>query len=147
MDKQEELRQWFSIAAQDLALAEHAFKTMHPAPYEQICFHCQQSAEKDLKGFLVLNNIEPPKIHDLPPLLEMCADIESSFSLLTAKCTFVTKYGVMPRYPIELQIYENDVRLALRYAKDIKDFVREKIGGNEDFAVDDGADSSELGEP
>jgi len=134
MDKQEELRQWFSIAAQDLALAEHAFKNMYPAPYEQICFHCQQSAEKDLKGFLVLNDIEPSKIHDLPPLLAMCTDKELSFSILSAKCAFMTRYGVMPRYPNELQIYEDDVKVALRYAKDIKDFVQEKIANSADSA-------------
>jgi HEPN domain-containing protein len=136
MDKQEELRQWFSIAEHDLAIAEHAFKNMHPAPLEQICFHCQQSVEKDLKGFLVLNGVEPPKIHDLPPLLEMCADKDTSFSLLKAKCTFMTKYGVIPRYPSELQIYEDDVKVALRYAKDIKDFVQEKTGGSADSAME-----------
>ena len=53
----------------------------------------------------------------------MCEDIDASFSTLIPKCSFVTQYGVMPRYPNELQVYEADVRVALRYAKDIRAFV------------------------
>ena len=51
MDKQEELLQWFKIAKLDLMSAEHLFNTMHPTPDEIICYHCQQSMEKDLKVF------------------------------------------------------------------------------------------------
>ncbi|WP_282433370.1 HEPN domain-containing protein [Desulfosporosinus sp. FKA] len=29
---------------------------MHPAPLEIICYHCQQSAEKYLKGYIALND-------------------------------------------------------------------------------------------
>jgi HEPN domain-containing protein len=123
MDKTEELRQWFEIAHNDLALAEHAFNTMHPTPDEQICFHCQQSAEKYLKGFLVTNNIDPPAIHDLDQLRKLCEQINPSFNTLLAICIVLTQYGVMPRYPNELQITEADVRIALQYAKDIKAFV------------------------
>jgi hypothetical protein len=36
----------------DLESAEVLARTMHPAPFEVISFHCQQSAEKDLKGFI-----------------------------------------------------------------------------------------------
>jgi HEPN domain-containing protein len=28
---------------------------MHPTPVEVICYHCQQSAEKYLKGYIVLH--------------------------------------------------------------------------------------------
>jgi len=56
MDKQEELRQWFSLAEQDLSVAKNSAITMHPMPVERICNLCQQSAEKDLKGYLFLIN-------------------------------------------------------------------------------------------
>ncbi|GHV82927.1 hypothetical protein AGMMS50212_02670 [Spirochaetia bacterium] len=123
MDKAEELRQWFEIANNDLALAEHAFNNMRPTPDEQICFLCQQSAEKYLKIFLVSNNIDPPHIHDLEELRKMCEQINNTFNVLQIKCVIISKYGVMPRYPNELQITDTDVRIALQYAKDIKDFV------------------------
>jgi HEPN domain-containing protein len=127
MDKAEELRQWFDIADKDIAIAEQAFNTMHPIPDEPICFHCQQAVEKHLKGFLVFHNIEPPKIHDLIRLLALCNDIDNGFSALQAKCSVLSRYGVMPRYPTELQIYADDVRIALQYAKDIKTFIEAKI--------------------
>jgi HEPN domain-containing protein len=95
---------------------------MHPVPDEIVCFHCQQSAEKDLKGFLVKRDIEPPKIHNLLDLLRMCQEIIPDFSILSAKCTFLNQYGVMPRYPSDLQITSDDVKIALRYARDIKEF-------------------------
>jgi HEPN domain-containing protein len=123
MDKTEEFQPWLDIAAQDLDTAIYLEANMHPSPDEIICFLCQQSAEKHLKAFLVINNIEPPRIHDLIKLLSSCNDINSSFSELRIKCVVLNQYGVMPRYPNELQITEADVRVALQYARDIKDFI------------------------
>jgi HEPN domain-containing protein len=123
MDRAEELRQWFNIPSRDLRSAEYLATMRHPTPDELICNLCQQSAEKYLKAFLFLNKIDPPKIHDLMPLLKACEEIKSDFSILMPKCASLTKYGVLPRYPHELQITSDDVKLALRYAKDIKEFV------------------------
>jgi HEPN domain-containing protein len=123
MDRTEELRQWFSISNDDLKTAEHLANNMHPVPEEIVCFHCQQSIEKDLKGYLLYNSIVAPKIHDLTGLLELCEKANANFASLLEKCNYVNKYSVLPRYPHELQITSNDVKLALRYAKDIKQFV------------------------
>jgi HEPN domain-containing protein len=128
MDRAEELRQWFALALQDLTLADHAATTMHPTPDERICNLCQEAAEKHLKGFLFLNHIEPPKIHDLVALRKMCEELAPEFSILQSKTQFLTQYGVMPRYPNELQITHDDMKLALRYAKDIKEFVLSVCG-------------------
>ena len=42
--------EWLRFANMDLDAAKFSFKTMHPAPLEIICFHCQQAAEKFLKS-------------------------------------------------------------------------------------------------
>jgi len=42
---------------------------IHPIPVVIICYHCQQSGEKYLKGYLVLKDVEPPKTHDLRVLV------------------------------------------------------------------------------
>jgi HEPN domain-containing protein len=123
MDRDEELRQWFALALQDLTLAEHAANTMHPTPDERICNLCQQAAEKYIKGFLFINHIEPPKIHDLVALRKMCEEFAPDFSILSTKTQSLTQYGVIPRYPNELQITTDAMKLALRYANDIKEFV------------------------
>jgi HEPN domain-containing protein len=123
MDRQEELRQWFSLAKQNLEVAKHLLATFHPAPVEIICNNCQQSAEKYLKGYLFINNIEPPKTHNLVDLLDMCANIQPDFSIFERKCDFLTNFGVMPRYPNELQIIEDDAKADIRFAEEIKEFV------------------------
>ena len=128
MDREEELRQWFSHANDDLRFAEHGL-SLYPTPDEPMCCLSQQAAEKFLKAFLFLNYIEPPKTHDLPPLLEICEKIEPKFSELTKKCFFLTKFAVAPRYPNELQITPEDAKIAIKYAKEIKIFV-EKICEN-----------------
>ena len=48
----EESQEWQRIAAMDLSTAEYLLG-MSPLPIEIICYHCQQSAEKYLKGYLV----------------------------------------------------------------------------------------------
>jgi HEPN domain-containing protein len=127
MDNTKEATRWFKIADEDMALAEHAATTMHPTPDELICFHCQQCVEKYLKGFLVFHGEEPPKIHDLERVEKLCEAVDTSFSLLVTKATILSQYGVMPRYPNELQISADDVKIALCYAKDIRQFVRERL--------------------
>ena len=128
MDKEEELRQWFSHANNDLRFAEHGL-SLYPTPDEPICCLCQQSAEKYFKAFLFFNDIEPPRTHDLPALLEMCEKILPEFGELAKKCVFLTKFAVAPRYPNELQLTEEDAKVSIKYAKDIEKFVLSKIEG------------------
>jgi len=126
MDK-DLLQQWLDKGNDDLRSAEY-LSTMHnPTPDEIICFHCQQSAEKYLKGYLYLNDIEPPKIHDLEELLEMCLKINSDFSVLSLKLNILTNYAVMPRYPNELEITSEDMKTAIKYAKEVQEFVLKVI--------------------
>lgn len=49
MKNKETAKEWFEIAERDLASAEF-LQEMRPIPVEIICYHCQQSAEKYLKG-------------------------------------------------------------------------------------------------
>jgi HEPN domain-containing protein len=123
MDKDKELKQWFSKADDDLTSAEYLATMHHPRPEGIICFHCQQSAEKYLKGFLFQNNIGFPNIHDLIRILELCEAVNPQFSIILPKCNTLNRYSVVPRYPDELEIIPEDTNNAIRYAKDIRDFV------------------------
>jgi HEPN domain-containing protein len=53
MDKVTQAQEWERYAAMDLDSAEYLLH-MIPVPIEIICYHCRQSAEKYLKGYLVL---------------------------------------------------------------------------------------------
>ena len=122
-DKEEELRQWLEIAEKDLRVAKFLANNMHPMPVEKICNDCQQSVEKDLKGYLFNNDIEPPKTHNLVDLLAMCANIQPGFSKFEKQCRYLTKFAVIPRYPNELHLTEDDAKVAIRFAEEIKEFV------------------------
>ncbi|MBM3713308.1 MAG: HEPN domain-containing protein [Actinobacteria bacterium] len=66
----EEAQKWQKLADMDLKTAEY-LKNMKPLPIEIICYHCQQSAEKYLKGYLVFCGTAPPKMHDLDELCKL----------------------------------------------------------------------------
>jgi HEPN domain-containing protein len=127
MDKQTELRQWVEIADKDFAAARHMAENMWPVPYEIICFHCQQAAEKYLKWVLVLHDIDPPKIHDLEELEKLCETINPQFDTIYEKCAVLTEYAVHTRYPEEKQLEKKDMNIALKYARSIREFVHNQF--------------------
>jgi len=128
MGSNEILRQWLNKANDDLRSAEYLSTMRHPTPDEVICNLCQQSTEKYLKGFLFLHNIEPPRTHDLNDLLEMCVKLEKNFSVLSPIMHVLSTYAVVPRYPNELGITSDDMKTAIRYAKNTQEFVLNIIG-------------------
>jgi len=123
MADRELVLEWLRFAEMDLSSAEHLL-THHPLPKEIICFHCQQAAEKGLKGILVNNEIIPPKIHDLERLYTLCAEYIPNINIIEAACNILNQYGVQPRYPEEINITEADMHEALTCAKDILEFLK-----------------------
>ena len=90
-------RRWFNKADNIWLYAKAGYKsTGLTAPF---CFDCQQVAELYLKGFLVLNNIKPPKTHHLPKLLQLCIKKDKQFNNLVYECSTLTTYYIPSRYP------------------------------------------------
>jgi HEPN domain-containing protein len=119
--------EWIKFSDTDLIAAKHLYDTLQPQPLEIICYHCQQSAEKVLKAFLIYSKIKPDKTHDLVFLRSECEKIDSSFSEIINECADLNDYSSQPRYPFEIQITDSDTMLALRDSKKINAFVKEKI--------------------
>jgi HEPN domain-containing protein len=85
--------EWFRFADSDLSSAEY-LQGMRPQPLEIICYHCEQSAEKYLKGFLIYKDVvEPPKTHYLETLCEMCSEFDERFQEIKRVCNVLTRYG------------------------------------------------------
>ena len=104
MDNQR-IYEWFRFGDNDLIAADHLLATLRPQILEIICYHCQQAVEKYLKGYLVFQGAEePPKIHNLMALCELCSQSDSKFDGIVAKCNILNAYGVQPRYPDEIYI-------------------------------------------
>jgi len=127
MGKKEILQQWINKGNDDLRSAEYLSTMHHPTPDETICFLCQQSSEKYLKGFLFQHDIEPPKTHNLIELLEMCEKINGNFNVLLPQLDILRVYAVLPRYPNELNITDEDMKIAIGYAKIVQDFILKVI--------------------
>lgn len=71
-------------------------------PWDTVCFHAQQAAEKILKAFLVFHGGEVSKTHDLVALLARCVECEAGLAGLESDCRTLTSYGVAARYPDDL---------------------------------------------
>lgn len=63
-DKNSYIRQWLELAEGDLLSARH-LSTLYPHKLEVICYLCEQSVEKMLKGFLAPRLEEIPRVHVL----------------------------------------------------------------------------------
>ena len=125
MDNSELAKEWFDIAETDLSSAKHLL-SMQPKPIEIICYHCQQAAEKLLKGYLVLNDHEVIKTHDLVILNNLCFEYDNEFTELNDECLRLTDYSVNVRYPYPFDLNEHDMNLALKDAQKVSDFVLAK---------------------
>jgi HEPN domain-containing protein len=89
-------------------------------------YHCQQAAEKALKGFLVARETPFEKIHDLEKLIEQTVKLEPSFKQLTTAAETLTPYASAYRYPDETAFLESsreEFAEAVRQAQTIYDFV------------------------
>ena len=75
-------------------------------PWDTICFHAQQVAEKLLKGFLAFHGRELTRTHDLVALLSACVQVTPGLAKLEQDCQRLTHYAVVSRYPDDL--YEPD---------------------------------------
>ena len=73
-------RDWLKKAGEYIAVAEHLLKTSEF--YADVCFHCQQAAEKSLKAVLVYYREVPRKIHLLKKLLNDCLKYDDSLKSL-----------------------------------------------------------------
>ena len=64
------ISEWLKKADEDL---EFAISVVEESTfYAQICFHFHQASEKYLKSFIIAQDLEFKKIHDLQALLKSC---------------------------------------------------------------------------
>jgi HEPN domain-containing protein len=96
---------WLTKAENDLLNIENNLSARR-VPWDTICFHAQQAAEKLLKGFLVFHGRELIRTHDLIALLSACVQVAPSLAKVQQDCQRLTYYAVASRYPDDL--YEPD---------------------------------------
>ena len=119
-----ETRRWIEKAEHDLLAAEHMLILAERGLTDIICFHCQQSAEKYLKGLLVCHGMAFPKTHDLRILLELACK-KLSVDLSFKEVLPLNRYAIEGRYPGEWDpIDKQEAIQAIHLAQLIRNAVR-----------------------
>lgn len=122
------VNQWIKIAERDLITAKQGLEADEVVT-DTVCFHCQQTAEKYLKAFLVKKQIEFSKTHNIMSLLNLCSIVDKSFRDELAEADNLTDYAVEIRYPDDW--YEptiEETKQAYEIMSKVKDFVLKKLG-------------------
>lgn len=89
---------WLTKAKHDLGTARKI--AVGPEPYlDTAIYHCQQAAEKVLKGFLAFHNQPIEKTHDLRLLVAQANTVEPQFTLWQDVADLLTPYATAYRYP------------------------------------------------
>ena len=112
-------REWLLHAREDLETAEDllALRRRH---LESIVFHCQQAAEKALKGFLTWHDCPFEKIRNLEEIGKLCIQIDSALAALMAKAVTLTQYSSRFRYPgAPYELTVEEATAALELAKEV----------------------------
>jgi HEPN domain-containing protein len=120
-----EAQAWMVKAWRDLETAKRAANGKPPF-YDVAVYHCQQSAEKAVKAFLVLHEKPYEKTHDIEVLIDLASEINSGFSKLTDAADALTPYATRFRYPnstFAVEPQPAEYNEASQYAQSIYDFV------------------------
>jgi len=124
MDRLTRAQDWFEYAEEDLEAAEWLAQKGSPRFRRAICYHCQQAAEKYLKGFIFLEGKKPARTHDLDYVRKKCAEINEKFRRIANACTYLTSFTSKDRYPPDrLNLNDEDVEMFLYDARDVRNFV------------------------
>lgn len=114
---------WFTIAKRDLDSARRL--AAGPDPYlDTAIYHCQQAAEKAVKGFLVFHNLEFPKTHDIRKVVVLAEAVEPGFAAWLSAAELLTPYATAFRYTDDiLDPSQDEFDQALQSASDLYTFV------------------------
>ncbi|MCL1947739.1 MAG: HEPN domain-containing protein [Chitinivibrionia bacterium] len=127
MKNKDLIDEWILFADNDLISAKHLYDDLHPKQIYISSYLSHQCAEKSLKAVLIHYDCEPPKIHNLSNLCEMCIEFDETFNEISDLCSRLDPYGVVVKYPNQLEIDENLAKIIISRAQSIYDFCKAKI--------------------
>ncbi len=119
--------EWIEKAAADLATSRRELRARTERNYDAVCFHAQQSVEKNLKAILQEQLVNFPKTHQLMDLLALCAKVDNSFLVFQPDLMSLDGYAVMFRYPGQ-SADRAEAKAAFKSAVKISTFVKTKLG-------------------
>ena len=118
--------EWVRKAEDDYRLAATIAGGNEPF-HDQLCFHCQQSAEKYLEAALEELGQSIPRTHDLDHLLNLLQPFHPTLRSLRRGLVFLTEFAVDTRYPGN-RATKRQSTSALRWAGRVRDACRAILG-------------------
>lgn len=64
-------------------------------------YHCQQGAEKALKGFLVFHDTDCGDTHNINTLVKLASTFKPELAILLKEAGYLSQYNQIYRYPME----------------------------------------------
>ena len=127
MNDEEYVAEWLQFAKHDSDTAAYLLDNMRNPPLEIICFHCQQAAEKSLKGLLTAKGLSFERKHDLSYLLDLLSYASPCDTVLYNACARLTPYGTAVRYPGIKEISMDDAKRAVSNMHRIERWVKKEF--------------------
>jgi HEPN domain-containing protein len=122
-EKIEIVKQWIEKADHDLGTGQVTHLYI-PQYRDTIAFHCQQAAEKYLKGLLLFLDIPFKRQHSLNYLLGLLSQKIEISNELYDHASELEDFAVEIRYPdTTIDLSDNEIQQALKTAKLIRNFV------------------------
>jgi HEPN domain-containing protein len=129
-ETRDEAAAWLTKAKGDL-LAAQRLAAPDIRQRDIAIYHCQQAAEKAIKGLLVFREIPFEKTHDLERLLEMARDDSNPVFHLYEHARILTPYSVEFRYPGDIfEPDEEEMQIALQLALEVVETISNLIPTN-----------------
>src|SRR5262245_50841422 len=119
-------RQWVRKAEADWGMAQTLAQATD-RPFDGVCFHCQQAAEKYLKALLEELGARIPRTHDLVDLHQVLLPSHASLKPLLRGMLFLKQFAVEFRYPGK-NARSRQATAALRWAGRVRQECRSLLG-------------------
>lgn len=100
MVDREIIEEWLKKADDDLEFARINLEEEKPF-FAQICFHFHQAAEKYFKAYIIANDLEFRRIHDLVWLANLCRNQDLTFDSIVEYSEYLNTFYIETRYPVQ----------------------------------------------
>ena len=117
--------QWVRKAESDYAVARKIARGNEPH-HDEVCFHCQQCAEKYLKALLEELGQPVPRTHILEDLIALLVLHQASLRSLRMGSRFLTRFAVATRYPGK-NATKRESSSAIKWADTFRSVARELL--------------------
>ena len=119
-------KEWVRKAESDFQLAVQLDEN-DESFHDQLCFHCQQAAEKYVKAILQELGLKVPRTHMVRDLVDLLLGIHPDLRSIRRGAAFLTRFAVETRYPGR-SATKRQAAAALSWATKTRAVVRQILG-------------------